>query len=78
MKKYRSLEEIREDKQEALNRVDRGVDRLKGDVRNCFMPSNSIFFESSNKYMNYLGYAISAYKTATNVKGIVNFFKKIF
>ena len=78
MKKYSSLEQIREDKQKSLDKMDRGVERLKSDVRDCFLPSNSIFFESSNKYMKYLGYAISAYKTATNVKGIVNFFKKIF
>ncbi|MBQ0023578.1 MAG: hypothetical protein KBT29_10120 [Prevotellaceae bacterium] len=75
-KQYKNLAEIRQDKKLTSERVSKGVVRLKSDVKDCFLPSNSIFLDSSNKYMNYIGYAITAYKTASSIKSIINIFKK--
>ncbi|MBQ0047273.1 MAG: hypothetical protein KBT33_07125 [Prevotellaceae bacterium] len=78
MKQYKSLKEIRADKKHALNRVEKGYGQLKFDIRDSFMPSNGMFLNSSNKYMNYIGYAITAYKTAKSMKVLMNFFSRFF
>ncbi|MBP5375609.1 MAG: hypothetical protein J6Y38_04675 [Bacteroidaceae bacterium] len=74
---YDSLEELRSEKEYARRQIDYGVNRLKNDVADYFVyhPEN-IFLESSNKVMNYVGYAISAYKTATAFRTMFGFFSK--
>lgn len=68
--RYVSLEDIRQEKEQARRQIGYGVDKLKNDVTDCFVSPTNIFLRSSNKYMNYVGYAISAYKTFTAVKGL--------
>ncbi len=74
---YDSLEELRSEKEYARRQIDYGVNRLKNDVADYFVyhPEN-IFLESSNKVMNYVGYAISAYKTATAFRTMFGFFSR--
>lgn len=75
-KKYTSLNAIRAEKTLARIRIQDGVTRLKNDVTDCFVPTSNVFLSSSNKYMNYIGYAITAYKVATTFKGMFGFFAK--
>ena len=74
---FTSLRDIRDEKQYARRQIDNSVDKLKNDVANYFVyhPEN-FFLESSNKYMNYVGYAISAYRTATAFRSVFGFFSK--
>ena len=75
--KYASLKEIREEKEYAKQQIDYGVDKLKNDVADYFVYHPEIFFlDSSNKYMNYVGYVISAFKTATALRGVFGLFSK--
>ena len=74
--RYTSLDDIRYEKMEEKRQVKYGITRLKNDVTDFFVPTSNIFLNSSNKYMNYIGYAISAYKTAMTFKGVVKFFSK--
>ena len=75
--RYSSLEELRSEKEYARRQIDYSADRLKNDVADYFVyhPEN-IFLESSNKVMNYVGYAISAYRTATAFRSMFGFFSK--
>lgn len=75
--KYASLKEIREEKEYAKQQIDYGVDKLKNDAADYFVyhPEN-FFLDSSNKYMNYVGYAISAYRTATAFRSVFGFFSR--
>lgn len=77
MKQYNTLQDIRNEKAATCRRLDNGIQRLRNDVKDCFVPTNSIFLKSSNKYMNYVGYAITAYKTAMSVRGVYKFFAKL-
>ena len=74
--KYTSLEEIRSAKEKTRRQINYGVDRLKNDVTDCFVSPSSIFLRSSNKYMNYIGYGISAYKAFQTFRGVFNLFSK--
>ncbi|MBO7569353.1 MAG: hypothetical protein J6T11_03265 [Bacteroidaceae bacterium] len=75
--RYASLKDIRDEKEHARQQIDYGVDRLKNDVADYFVYHPEHFFlDSSNKYMNYVGYAISAYKTATAFRSLFSFFSK--
>ncbi len=74
--KYMSLKDIRADKEHTKRQISYGVDRVKNDIEDCFVSPSSIFLRSSNKYMNYIGYAISAYKTAMTLKGVFSFFSR--
>lgn len=75
-RRFISLDDIRGEKEREKKQIRYGVDRLKNDVTDCFVPTNNIFLHSSNKYMNYIGYAIAAYKTAMQFKGLFRFFRK--
>lgn len=74
---FTSLRDIRDEKQYARRQIDNSVDKLKNDVAHYFMyhPEN-FFLESSNKYMNYVGHAISAYKTVAAFRSAFGFFSK--
>ena len=73
---FKSLKDIRAEKEHTKRQIRYGVDRVKNDVEDCFVSPSSIFLRSSNKYMNYIGYAISAYKTFTTLKGVFGFFSR--
>ena len=75
-RRFTSLDDIRDEKEREKMQIQYGVDRLKNDVTDCFVPTSNIFLSSSNKYMNYIGYAIAAYKTAMQFKGLFRFFRR--
>ena len=75
-KKYTSPADIRLDKEHERRQIEYGVHKLKNDVEDCFRPKDNFFLNSSNKYMHYIGYAMSAYKVAMTMKGLVGFFSK--
>lgn len=75
-KQFSSLAELRAEKQVVKQQMKSDTDRLKVDVSDCFMPSNHAFVKSPIKYMNYIGYAIMAYKTVSTIRGIFKFFGK--
>ena len=70
MSVYRSLEQLRADKEEAKRSLDLGAKKLKNDVDDLVRPRDSFFFNSTNKYLQYIGYAVSAYKGYMTFKGI--------
>lgn len=74
---FTSLRDIRDEKEYAKQQLENGVDRLKISVADYFVyhPEN-FFLESSNKYMNFVGHAISAYKTVTAFRSAFGFFSK--
>lgn len=74
----KSLNELREEKVALRKRIDKKAKTLKHDVTDCFVPAGGPFLSSKNKYMNYIGYALTAYKTAVNVRGVMKFFARLF
>ena len=76
--KYTSLEQIRADKLRVRSMIDSDVHRLQTSLSDCFMPTNKGFLRSPSKYMNYIGYGIIAYKTASTFMGVVKFVRKLF
>ena len=76
-KKFASLEYISNEKEHARRQIDYGVNQLKNDVADYFwFHPEHIFLDSSNKYMNYVGHAISAYKTVAAFRSAFGFFSK--
>lgn len=76
--KYTSLEAIRLEKQKAKRQIEQSTRRLKTDLAENYMPpANSLFRNSSNKYMNYVGYAITAYKVFLTLRKAYRFVSKL-
>lgn len=76
-KKHSSLEELRAEKQTLRQKMQSDIEQLRADVSDCFMPSNPAFVKSPIKYMNYVGYAITVYKTITTIRGAFKFLSKL-
>lgn len=76
-KQHSSLAELRAEKQALKQKMKSDIDTLKADMTDCFMPSNSAFVKSPIKYMNYVGYAITIYKTVTTIRGAFKFLSKL-
>lgn len=74
---YLSLDDIRADKVKARRLMKRSFDDLKGDVSNCFMPADNVFLNSSNRWLNVIGYGITAYKTFTTFRSVFSFFARL-
>ena len=72
-KQFSSLAELRAEKQALKQQMKSDMENLKMDVRSCFMPQGKPFMRSLNKYLKYIGYAITIYKTANTVR---RFFRK--
>ena len=72
---YHSLEELRADKLIVSRRLRKKVGKLQSDITESFTPDRS-FIDSSIPYMKYVGYALTAYKTARTVKKIVDFARR--
>jgi hypothetical protein len=70
---YLSIEDIRTEKVRAKRQMKRSFDNLRGDVSNCFMPTNNVFLNSSSRWMNVIGYGITAYKTFTTFRSVFSF-----
>lgn len=76
-KQYSSLEELRAEKHALKQKMKSDMSNLKADLSDCFLPSNPAFVKSPVKYMNYVGYIITAYKTITTIRGAFKFISKL-
>ena len=76
-KQHTSLSEIRAEKLALKQQMKSDMDNLKADMSDCFKPRNPAFVKSSSKYMNYVGYAITIYKTVTTIRGAFKFISKL-
>ena len=70
---YLSLEDIRTEKMRAKRQMKRSFDNLRGNVSDCFMPKDNLFLNSSNRWMNVIGYGITAYKTYKTFRNVFSF-----
>lgn len=73
---FSSLEELRAEKQVVIKRIGTRAERLRSSVVDSFMPSNTFFGQSPNKFFKIIGYGIAAYKAYVNVRNMVSFFKR--
>ena len=76
--KFASLRDLRDEKEHARQQIDYGVSQLKNDVADYFVyHPEHLFLDSSNKYMNYVGYAITAYKVFLTLRKAYSFVSKL-
>lgn len=73
---YMSLEDIRAEKVRVKRQMKRSFDELKSGVSNSFMPTNKMFVNSPSRWMNMIGYGITAYKTFTTFRSVFRFLAK--
>ena len=76
-KNYASLQDIRDEKKYAKRQIDNSVNKLKNDVTDYFVYHPEHFFLFfSNKYMRFVGYAISGYRSIAAFREAFGFFSK--
>lgn len=73
---YNSLEELRSDKQRVRSEIRRSFISVREDVKHSFMPDSDTYLNSSSKYLRYIGYALTVWKTARTVSRFVAYFKR--
>ena len=73
--KFASLDDVRQEKDRARRKVGQDVRMLRNHVEDCFAAPETFFLQSDNKYMNYVGYAITAYKMVGRVRSALHFFR---
>lgn len=71
-----SLEQLRQEKEKAARQVDYGYRRLRNDVEDVFYSRGRSMQSPASKYLSYIGYAVTAYKIATTVMGVVRMFRR--
>lgn len=72
---YTSLEELRRDKLRLNKQIRRSLHNVEQGARQCLLPDSS-YLNSSNKYVRYIGYGLTAWKTARTVNRFMGFFSK--
>jgi len=72
---YNSLEELRADKAKVSKKLNKGVRKLQDDIVDSFVPDDSLI-DSAVPYMKYVGYALTAFKTARTAKNIISFLRR--
>lgn len=72
---YSSLEELRRDKLRLNKQIGRSFRTVQEGAKQCFLPDTA-YLKSSNKYMRYIGYGLTVWKTARTVNRVVGFFRK--
>lgn len=72
-----TLEEVRAEKLKCRSNIGKDLHKLRGDITDCFMPTKSLFVNSTNKYLSWIGYGITAYKTFTTMRGFASFLRKL-
>lgn len=71
-----SLAQLRQEKAAARRQVEYDVRRLRNDIDDVVHCRFGLPRTSSNKYLNYLSYAFSAFKIAATVMSVVRLFKR--
>lgn len=72
---YCSLEELRRDKRRLSGQINKSMKEIQEGVKQTLLPSAS-YLNSSNKYVRFVGYGLTAWNTARTVNRFVQFFKK--
>ena len=72
---YLTLEELRADKRKVGRKLSTELTQLQDDVVSSFLPERS-YIDSTVPYMRYVGYGLTAYKTAKTVKRLFDFVHK--
>lgn len=72
---YNTLEELRADKRKLSKQVRKSMRTLQEGAKQYFLP-DSQYVNSSNKYLRFIGYGLTAWKTARTVNRIMKFFRK--
>ena len=75
VQKYNSLEELRAEKAVVSRRLNKGVEKLQSDIVDSFVPESSLL-DSAVPYIKYVGYAMTAFKTARMAKNVVCFLRR--
>lgn len=73
---FNTLEELRAEKEAVIKRIRTRAGRLRSNVVDSFVPSNSFFGQSPNKIFKIIGYGVAAYKMYVNVRNVVSFFRR--
>ena len=73
---YLSLAQLRADKEEARRSLDMGGRKLGNDVNDLVRPQDNFFLNSTNKYLQYIGYTMSAYKVFMTARAIFKGFHR--
>ena len=77
-KEFSSLRALRAEKQRMKRQLQQNVQMLRADTADCFLPRDrSYFFDSASRYINWMGYALTAYKTYLSVRGAWKFISKL-
>lgn len=74
---YNSLEELRSDKRRLSRQIRKSMRTVQEGVKQSFLPTDNAYLGSSSRYMRFIGYGLTAWKTARTVNRIVGFFKKL-
>jgi len=73
---YNSLEELRRDKRRLGNQIHKSFKTVREGVKQSFLPVDEAYLKSSSKYMRFIGYGLTAWKTAKTFNRFVQYFKK--
>lgn len=72
---YNSLDELRRDKRRLGKQIGKSLNVVQEGVKQTLMPTSS-YLNSSNKYVRFIGYGLTAWNTAKTVNRFVSYFKK--
>lgn len=67
-----SLEQLREEKQHLLDEARNISQKMQKRTSARFMPASDSYFNSGQKFIRFIGYGITAYKTAMMIKKLVS------
>ena len=73
---YGSLDELRRDKRRLSKQIRKSVKTTQEGVKQCLLPTDNAYLNSSSRYMRLIGYGLTAWKTARTVNRFVNYFKR--
>lgn len=72
---YNNLEELREDKLLLSRQIRKSFVAVQEGVKQSFLPADDSYLQSSSRYMRFIGYGLTAWKTARTVNKFIRFFK---
>lgn len=67
-----SLEQLRDEKQHLLDEARNITQRVQKRAYSRFTPASDSYFNSGQKFIRFIGYGITAYKTAMMIKKFVS------
>lgn len=67
-----SIEQLREEKNHLLDEARNITERMQKRTYAKFAPASDSYFNSGQKFIRFIGYGITAYKTAMMIKKFVS------